>query len=187
VISSLTAVQRQRTPDEQARLERMIRDDYAPIWRFLRRLGLSAEHAEDATQQVFLIAAERLADIREQRERAFAYGTALRVATSMRRRNLREPLDLQDGSHPSPLPSPEELSDQRRARERLDRVLAALPLELRSVFVLFELEGLTSPEIAELSALPLGTVASRLRRARESFRRLLDAQTGQRPSRGEQA
>jgi RNA polymerase sigma-70 factor, ECF subfamily len=55
-------------------------------------------------------------------------------------------------------------------------VLDAMPIELRAVFVLFELEGMTSPEIAAISGLPPGTVASRLRRARERFRELV-AQT----------
>jgi len=44
-----------------------------------------------------------------------------------------------------------------------------MPAELREVFVLFELEGLRSTEIAPLLGLPVGTVASRLRRAREAF------------------
>jgi RNA polymerase sigma-70 factor (ECF subfamily) len=154
----------------------MIAHDYRLIWRLLRRLGLPPEQADDAAQQVFLIAAERLADIREQSERSFAFGTALRVAQSQRRRTARAPTPLDDGLHVSPLPDPEQLTDQRRARERLDAALAALPLELRTTFVLFELEGLTSPEIAELAGVPLGTVASRLRRAREQFRGLVMAQ-----------
>jgi RNA polymerase sigma-70 factor (ECF subfamily) len=45
-----------------------------------------------------------------------------------------------------------------------------MPIELRAVFVLHELEQKSSPEIAAMFALPLGTVASRLRRAREGFR-----------------
>jgi len=49
-------------------------------------------------------------------------------------------------------------------------VLDELPLEERAVFVLFELEELSVPEIAELCALKVGTAASRLRRAREAFR-----------------
>lgn len=48
-------------------------------------------------------------------------------------------------------------------------MLGALAPELRTVFVLFEFERLSSPEIAALLTLPLGTVASRLRRAREEF------------------
>jgi len=52
-------------------------------------------------------------------------------------------------------------------------VLAQMPLELRTVFVLFELEEMTTPEIAELVGVPVGTAASRLRRAREEFQRLV--------------
>jgi RNA polymerase sigma-70 factor (ECF subfamily) len=175
VIASPTASVAPRTPAEQARLARMISDDYQPIWRLLRRLGLSPEQAEDGAQQVFLIVAERLADIRAGSERSFAYGTALRVAQGMRRRGARESLlDEEPVAAMSQL-APDELSDQRRALQRVDRVLDAMPHELRSVFVLFELSGFTSPEIAELSGLALGTVASRLRRARESFRELLAA------------
>lgn len=175
VIASPTATGAPRTPEQQARLGRMIAEDYQPIWRLLRRLGLRAEHAEDAAQQVFLIVAERLPDIREGSERAFAYGTALRVVQSARRRHARETLGLDEELvSPSPLPDPEVLTEQRRNIERVDRVLAAMSVELRDVFVLFELTGLTSPEIAEVSGLALGTVASRLRRARESFRSLLD-------------
>jgi RNA polymerase sigma-70 factor (ECF subfamily) len=155
--------------ERKARLERMIANDYRLIWRVLRRLGVPADGADDATQQVFLIAAERLDDIAERSERAFAFGTALRVAQSLRRKAARLPLSDDGDLRASLLPGPDELTDQKRARELLDRVLDALPLELRAVFVLFELEGLTSPEIAALLELPLGTVASRLRRAREQF------------------
>ena len=157
------------TLDRQARLERMIASDYRLIWRVLRRLGVPADSADDATQQVFLIAAERLDDIAVQSERAFAFGTALRVAQSLRRKLARLPISDDGDLRPSQLPPADELTDQKRARELLDRVLEGLPLELRSVFVLFELEGMTSPEIAALHELPLGTVASRLRRARERF------------------
>jgi len=148
----------------------MIASDYRLIWRVLRRLGVPSDSVDDAAQQVFLIAAERLDDIAVQSERAFVFGTALRVAQSLRRKLARLPVYEDDGDlRASLLPGPDELTDQKRARELLDRVLDGLPLELRSVFVLFELEGLTSPEIAALLELPLGTVASRLRRAREQF------------------
>lgn len=158
----------------RARLARMVERDYRLIWRLLRRLGLPQAAADDATQQVYLIAAERLADIHEGKERSFAYGTALRVAQSFRRQRQREPRDLESYEHTLAArgPDPEQLADQHRARDQLDAVLARLPLDLRTAFVLFELEGLTSPEIAALFELPLGTVASRIRRAREQFRAL---------------
>jgi len=157
------------------RLGRLIAAEYRLVWRLLRRFGVPESAVDDATQQVFLVIAERLDEIRPESERSFAFGTALRVAQTLRRRSAREgELDPEHSAHG---PLPDELTDQRRACERLDRVLDQLPDDLRSVFVLFELEGMTSPEIATLTGLALGTVASRLRRAREQFRGIVAAQT----------
>jgi RNA polymerase sigma-70 factor (ECF subfamily) len=148
------------------------------VWRLLRRLGVSAEGVDDATQQVFLIVAERLDDIRAGSERSFIFGTALRVTQTQRRRRVREPASDLGEQRACSWPSPDELTDQKRARELLDAVLGEMPLELRTVFVLFELEGLSSPEIADVVGVPLGTVASRLRRARESFHELVRRRAG---------
>ena len=162
-------------PDPE-RLARAIEADYRFIWRLLRRFGVPEHHAEDAAQQVFLIVAERLADIAPGRERAFAFGTALRHAQTLRRRLGRElPHDQQQLDERAGEQSlPDELVEQKRARALLDRVLQQLPQESRTVFILFELEALSSPEIAALIEVPLGTVASRLRRAREQFRALIE-------------
>jgi len=169
----VTAVEPVPPVTRQARLQRMIQDDYRLIWRLLRRLGVPADGADDATQQVFLIAAERLDDIREGSERAFCFGTALRVAQSLKRRFAREPASDAGDLNASALPNPEELADHKRAREMLDHILEEIPIDLRTVFILFELEGLTSPEISELVGVPVGTVASRLRRARDRFQQLV--------------
>ena len=66
-------------------------------------------------------------------------------------------------------PSPEEQLVARQARELLDDVLNRMPRDLRTVFVLAELEGLEVRQIAELEEIPVGTASSRLRRAREEF------------------
>jgi RNA polymerase sigma-70 factor, ECF subfamily len=154
----------------RARLEQMFRAHHELVWRTLRRMGLAPEAAADATQQAFLIAAERLSDIRAGSERAFLFGTALRLAKTafrtMRRFQLEDDMD----ARPDPGLRAEQLTDLQRAREIADRVLSRLEPDLLSVFVLFELEGMSSPEIAKLIDIPVGTVASRLRRARESFR-----------------
>jgi len=67
------------------------------------------------------------------------------------------------------LAEPEELVDRRRAREMLDKIVAAMPIDFRVVFVLYEIEGLDTAEIAAIVGIPSGTVASRLRRARADF------------------
>jgi RNA polymerase sigma-70 factor (ECF subfamily) len=72
--------------------------------------------------------------------------------------------------HSNRLRADEKATREHYARQLMDRVLSKMDTTLVSVFVLFELEGMSSPEIAELVGIPLGTVASRLRRARQVFK-----------------
>lgn len=147
---------------------------YAAVWRLLRRFGVPAAHLDDAAQEVFWVAARRFADIEVGREKAFLYGVALRVASNELRRaqanaDLTRPLDDLALAPRDVAPTPEESLEQRRALLLLDSALCQLPLELRTVLVLFELEGLEVSKIAEIEGLPLGTASSRLRRARAEF------------------
>lgn len=153
------------------RLAAMVTEHSDFVWRSLVRLGAPRADAEDAVQQVFLVAARRLRDIEPGRERAFLFSTALRIASRARRtqERRREVLEDQPPERVDPAPGPEELFDRARARAVLDRILDTMPLDLRAVFVLFELEQATTAQIAALLELPAGTVASRLRRAREHF------------------
>jgi RNA polymerase sigma-70 factor (ECF subfamily) len=153
-----------------------VRAHIAFVWRALRRFGASEADAADATQQVFIVATSRLDRIEPGRERAFLFGIALRVASKVRRSRARKPLalfgdDADADDHAAEWPSTEELVDQRRARVVLDSILDGMTDDLRAVFVLYELEQMTMAEIADLLELPSGTVASRLRRAREYFQR----------------
>jgi RNA polymerase sigma-70 factor (ECF subfamily) len=153
------------------RIAALVRHSYGFVWRLLRRLGLGEGDADDAAQQVFLAAAARLADVEPERERSFLYGVALNVGSRARRsrgRRREEPLEAA-GEREAREPNAEQLMERRQARELLDALLDEMPEDLRVVFVLFELEELSTPQIAELCAIPVGTAASRLRRAREDF------------------
>ena len=159
-------------PPSALDLRELFDRNHASVWRLLRRLGVPPAQIDDAAQEVFWVATRRLADIKPDRERAFLYGVALRVAADdARRRRATPPL-----SEPEVLsrivddtPGPEEQFQQREARELLDVVLQRMPIELRTAFVLAELEGLEVRDIAALEGLPVGTASSRLRRAREEF------------------
>ena len=154
------------------RLRVMFDSNFAFVWRSLRRLGVPPAATDDAAQEVFLVASKRLDEIRSGHERSFLFATALRVASNARRSFARRDARHDDSldSVVDPAPSPEQLADRARARELLDRVLAALELDLRAVFVLHELEEMSMADIATTLQLAPGTVASRLRRAREVFR-----------------
>jgi RNA polymerase sigma-70 factor (ECF subfamily) len=176
-VSGAPAAAREMTVASSDRLTTLFHDHFDLVWRTVRRLGVPPEALDDATQEVFVIASRRLASIEHGKERAFLYGTAVRVAstarrTSSRRRQVQPPLadDEREPAAPSdPAPAADELVDRKRARELLDQLVARLPDDTRPVFVLYELEGLTMEEIATCLEVPPGTVASRLRRAREVF------------------
>jgi RNA polymerase sigma-70 factor (ECF subfamily) len=152
---------------DHARLERMFAAYHEIVWRALRRRGLTAEEAEDATQETFVIAAGRLADIQPDREQAFLVATARRVAYTLGRKTIRWQLDENMDQRAIEARS---AGDERADVELCDLALSRLTPELVEVFVLYEIEGLSSPEIASALEIPLGSVASRLRRAREQFR-----------------
>lgn len=156
------------------------------VWRLLRRLGLSASDADDASQQVFMIAARKLDEIPSGKERAFLYGTARRVAANARRdsrRRLEAPGELAEALE-SFATSPDEQVDLERAAALLDEMLAQLPDDLRRVLVLAELEQASVPAIAALESIPKGTAASRLRRARAAFEKLLARAAPKNPFKG---
>ena len=134
--------------------------------------GVHRDDAHDATQQVFLIASHKQATIAAGSDRAFLFGTARGVAANQRRIARRRP-PLADEAEIVALldsaPNPEESLDDRQAHAVLEHLISLLEDDLRDVFVLFQLEELSTAEIAAILAIPPGTVASRLRRAREEF------------------
>jgi RNA polymerase sigma-70 factor (ECF subfamily) len=160
-----------RSAAHAARVAGMLRNHYDDVWRVLRRLGVAEGSLEDAAQQVFIVASSKADRIEVGKERAFLLGTAVRVAANHRRtavvRYERASDDL-DASE-SEGPRADDLVDEKRLRALLDDLLTGLPEELRTVFVLYELEELGVSEIADSLGIPRGTAASRLRRAREAF------------------
>jgi len=161
------------TKAEPPRLERLVEEQLDPLWRFLRRLGVPPGLVDDAVQESFAIVARNVERIAVGSEKSFLFGTAVRVAKSVRRRGAVERARYESisGQEPALGPGPEQLLAKRRAIALLDELLESLGEPYRTVFVLFELEGFTLTEIAELLSIPRGTAASRLRRGRSEFMR----------------
>jgi RNA polymerase sigma-70 factor, ECF subfamily len=158
------------TDDSVDRLAAIFHQHYDFVWRSVRRLGVPPDGVDDAAQEVFVVVSRRLDAIERGKEKAFLFGTAMRVAADARRARARRRQSPDEAPEPADAsPAPDELVDRKRARELLDELVAQLPDDTRPVFVLFELEGMTMAEIAAVLELAPGTVASRLRRAREVF------------------
>lgn len=156
----------------QERIERMVRDLHAFAWRSVRRLGVREADLDDVVQEVFLTVSKNLDQIQREAERGYVFRTCVFLSMHARRsaQRRREVVDEARVSEEiDGQPSPEQSAVTSQARERLQGILDAMPKDLGAVFVLFELERMTMVEIAEMLAVPQGTVASRLRRARELF------------------
>jgi RNA polymerase sigma-70 factor (ECF subfamily) len=158
-----------------ADFQAVYREHYPAIWRFVRHLGVRPSDVPDVTHNVFLVA-YRKRDTFEGRSTVRTWLCAIALRCS--RDNLKSAAvrrEVSVAEHPLES-SPEATTEQYDAGELAlaHRLLAALPQEQREVFVLHELEQMSGSEIASLMGTSLGTVRSRLRRAREAFRKQLE-------------
>jgi RNA polymerase sigma-70 factor, ECF subfamily len=160
----------------EERLRACVGAHLGAVWRMLRRNGVPTADADDAAQRVFLVLSRKMMDVVPGRELPFLLRTAILVASETRRahRRRREVNDPAPEMRSSIAPGPEGELLRREALSQLDSILKAMDESLRVAFVLYELEEMTMAAIAETLEIPPGTVASRLRRARERFESLAE-------------
>ena len=159
------------TQARSLRAEQLVRKYYSFVWRTARGMGLCPADSDDVAQRVMIIGSERLDDLIEGKEKAFLFRTTYHLVRRVFRSSSRRPECLVEDAEVGvdPRPGLDELADQQRALREFGRIVASLPEKLRLPFLLFEIEGCTKPEIAEVLGIAVGTAASRIRRAREVF------------------
>lgn len=147
------------------------------VWRSLRRLGVSEADVQDAAQDVFVIVYNKLAGF-EGRSKisTWLFSICMHIAKDRRRsaherRRSPEEIDFQERADPQA--DVGAALERRQGAEWIEIILNEMPDEQRAAFVLFELEAQTCEQIASLLGIPLGTVYSRLRLAREAFKKSL--------------
>lgn len=134
--------------------------------------------AEDVVQDAMLRGLTYRASFRGDNPKAWVLRIVRTVAYTRlaeRGRRAEHSLDLAAEDPPDPADTPEAALARAQSRSVIDRALAALPEELRECLVLRELEELSYREIAQITGVPLGTVMSRLWRARRELRGKLEA------------
>jgi RNA polymerase sigma-70 factor, ECF subfamily len=158
------------SPEHAALYARVYRAQFAFVWRSLRRLGVAERELADGTQEVFLVVFRKLPEVdTESKITTWLYAICLRVASDWRRRAHRRYELLGEDAAPLAIATIES-PESTELRALLGLALEAMPLDQRAVFIAFELEGMTGDQIAEALAVPLATVHSRLRLARDKFR-----------------
>ncbi len=163
-------------PGAQPALQRLVDDHYAALYRYACRLSGSADEAGDLTQETFCKAHAQFGQLRDpQRAKAWLY-SILRNAYlhRVRESNNRRCVSLDQISDP-PVESPAELPDIEPAK--LQEALNGLPEGFRTPLILFYFDDFSYRDIAEQMELPIGTVMSRLARAKAYLRERLFAST----------
>ena len=154
------------------------------VWRSLQHLGVRGADLEDLMQEVFVVVHRKLGDFDGTgRITTWLFGICMRVVARHRRRAYFR-FERQEAEVPeiADAHTPEDHAATRERALLLERALGRLSLEHRAVFVLFEIEGLGSAEIAETLGVPVGTVHSRLFKARQVVARSLErAKLGGKP------
>lgn len=182
-------------PDDRALVEQARRGDLAAfealveryrerVWRLAFHHLRDREEARDAAQDVFVRAWQALPEFRGQS--AF-YTWLFRITVNVATDRLRQRAARGRAFGAEPVPEgewerlmraeseagPEAAAARAEQRERLRRALDALPPHHRTIIMLSDLEGLSYREIADVLAIPMGTVMSRLHNARKRLRAAL--------------
>ena len=174
-------------PGSRRLVEKLVEEHYQALYRYAFRLTGSPLEAEDVTQEAFCKAQSCWSQLREPgRAKAWLF-SILRNAylQRVRQRRHQAPLSLDDlgeVQEPPPEPLPEV------GPEQLQEALGELPEDFRTPVILFYFEEFSYRDIAEQMDLPMGTVMSRLSRAKAFLReRLLPTPAAAGPPRGRQA
>lgn len=166
--------------------EELFRRYQKPIYTMLYRMVRSPDDAADLTQDTFVRAYSALRSLRDE---ATFYGWLRQIAVNLARNRYKRAMrvrmeSLDDLSSPEDGegagreladtgPLPERLLEDAELRERVEQAVASLSEDHRMVVTLHHLEHMQVSEIAELLGISVGTVKSRLARAREHLHRKL--------------
>lgn len=148
---------------------------HEPISRYVTSV-LEAEHAADVVQNIWLRVLRAFPSLRDPaRLRPWLFGIARRALMDRLRRQYASAAEVSlDETEGATVEAAEGATDG--ALERLHDTLSAMPIIEREVLVLFYLQELSLAQLADVLALPVGTVKSRLHRARRMLRDRLIAQ-----------
>jgi RNA polymerase sigma-70 factor, ECF subfamily len=160
------------------RTEDVFRDHGHRVARWVQILGGAGFDVEDVVQEVFLIVHARLDRFRgDAKLTTWLYALTANVLRQRRRkervRRLARGLGWDVNDERSHEDTPHEKLERQQAVRRVQRILDTLPEKYRTPLVLFEVEGLSGEEIAELTDTKLRTVWVRLHRARAGFLKAL--------------
>jgi len=173
-------IERARQEDAAA-LRRLYVENADRVHRFLARMGVPPADLDDLLQDVFVVVHRKLPEFDGRVAfTTWLFAIAVRIAKNHRRWRFRHRVARLVGWEPgrSEAFDPVRAMDRKDAARELEWILERMKPKQRAVFVLYELESHDGPAIARIVGAPVHTVWSRLRLAREEFKKLLRRREG---------
>jgi len=164
-------------PDERARFEETIMPHLDAAYNLARWLTRNEHDAQDVVQDAFLRAFKYFGGFHGGNSRSWLLSIVRNTAYTWLQKNRKQELatvfdeeihDIEDTAS-----NPEVLLLNKSDQQEIRRAVEQLPVEFREVMILRELEGMSYKEIAEMADVPIGTVMSRLARARKQLQQSL--------------
>jgi RNA polymerase sigma-70 factor (ECF subfamily) len=161
----------------------LVDEHHRSLYAYAYRLSGSAADAEDLTQQTFLTAHRKLTQLRE-RDKALPWLYQVLRRHFLKSRRRRQPFSQTDFEIELQEFAPADAVDSPVDSEQLQQALGSLPDDYKLVLLMFYFEELSYKEIAEQLDIPIGTVMSRLARAKSALRTKLTKGLKIQPTRG---
>jgi RNA polymerase sigma factor (sigma-70 family) len=165
------------TADEGGRFEQALLPHLGAAYNLARWLTRNEHDAEDVVQEAYLRALKSFGGFHGSDGRAWLLAIVRNSCyTWLQKKRLREPataFDEEIHAVDASAATPVNLLLQKETKQAVHQAVEELPVDLREVVVLRELEGLSYKEIAAIADIPMGTVMSRLARARERLQKRL--------------
>jgi RNA polymerase sigma-70 factor, ECF subfamily len=164
-------------PSALARFEETVLPHLDAAYTLARHLLRNDDDAEDVVQDAYLRAVRHFGGYKGGNVRAWLLTIVRHTCYSWLRRHKLDAraTEFDERVHEDPRPADDPEAEMLRGalREALDQAIERLPVEFREVVILRDVQGLSYAEIAEVAGIPVGTVMSRLSRARQRLQRVL--------------
>ncbi len=164
---------------QTSEFRKLVEQYHQPIFRFARNLIGDAHDAEDIAQDVFLAAFDHLTSYNSKRAsfQTWLFTIARNRCVNYLKR-MRPVIDGETIANTQPAVTSDH-SARNEFWSRLDEALDTLPIEQKTAFVLAEIEGLPYADIAHVEQTTLGTVKSRIHRAKQRLRAVMAPTLGE--------
>jgi RNA polymerase sigma factor (sigma-70 family) len=157
---------------ERQAFDELIARYHEPIWQYVRRVVGDDDAAKEVNQDLWLRVLRGIARLRDgARLRAWLFGIARRALMDRLRERYAKPVEV--SMDEVEVPAGSDSNDREDQLHTVERELARLPIIEREILTLFYLKELSLADVAQVLEVPVGTVKSRLFRARQMLRREL--------------